>query len=263
MSENDPASPDEQAGRPGARRLLSNGRSGWIVAAALTCAVIGLSVGLATSPAATAKDLSSGTSPSSKPSSSPSSSSGSCSGSSGDGSNARSGPAPGGAAGTVSSVSTASFTMTTTAGNQKVTVSEGAFTTYQKVNSSTSASALTKDEPVLVLGWTSGSAITATQVILDPTGLSATSSTAQFTCGGKTITKTVGQIPAGFSQGSGTLISGTAANKAVEAALAAYPGVIVDRVAKLSNGEYNVHCIGDSWPHHVFVTQDFKAVGAE
>ena len=77
------------------------------------------------------------------------------------------------------------------------------------------------------------------------------------------MTKQVGQIPAGFSQGSGTLISETAANKAVEAALAAYPGVIVDRVAKLSNGEYNVHCIGDSWPHHVFVNQDFKAVGAE
>jgi hypothetical protein len=264
MSDYDPASPDErQARRPRARRLVSNRRSGWIVAAALTCAVIGLSVGLATSPSATAKPLSSGSRPSTSPSGSPSSSSGSCSGSSGDGSNARSGPAPGGAAGTVSSVSTASFTMTTTAGNQQVTVSEGAFTTYQKVNSSTTASSITKDEPVLVLGWTSGSAITATQVILQPTGLSATSSAAQFTCGGATITKTVGQIPTGFSQGSGTLISGSAANQATEAALAAYPGVIVDRVAELSNGEYNVHCIGDSWPHHVFVNQDLKAVGAE
>ncbi|HWG60260.1 MAG TPA: hypothetical protein VG253_00985 [Streptosporangiaceae bacterium] len=153
--------------------------------------------------------------------------------------------------------------MTTTAGNQQVTVSEGALTTYQKVNSSTTASAITKGEPVLVLGWTSGSTITATQVIVQPTGPSATSSSAAFTCGGKTITKTVGQIPAGFSQGSGTLISGTAANKATEAALAAYPGVIVDRVAELSNGKYNVHCIGDSWPHHVFVNHDFKAIGAE
>jgi hypothetical protein len=24
-----------------------------------------------------------------------------------------------------------------------------------------------------------------------------------------------------------------------------------------------VHCVGDSWAHHVFVNQDFKAVGAE
>jgi hypothetical protein len=275
MSENDPTSPhEEQPRRPKGRRLLSNRRSGWIVAAALTCAVIGLSVGLATSPSATAQDLSSAkpsASGSAKPSASGSarpfasasaSSSGSCSGSSGDGSNARSGPAPGGAAGTVSSVSTASFTITTS-GKQTVTITEGAFTTYQKEKKSTSASAIKKDGSVLVLGWTSGSDITATQVILDPTGGTTSSSAAQFTCGGKTVTKQVGQIPAGFSQGSGTLISGSAANKAVEAALAAYPGVIVDRVAKLSNGEYNVHCIGDSWPHHVFVNQDFKAVGAE
>jgi hypothetical protein len=74
-----------------------------------------------------------------------------------------------------------------------------------------------------------------------------------------TVTKTAGQIPAGFPQGSGTLISGSATNRATEAALAAYPGVIVDRVAELSNGEYNVHCISDSWPLHVFVNQDFKA----
>jgi hypothetical protein len=39
---------------------------------------------------------------------------------------------PRGAAGAVSSVSTPNFTLTTTAGNQQVTVSEGAFTTYQK-----------------------------------------------------------------------------------------------------------------------------------
>jgi hypothetical protein len=32
---------------------------------------------------------------------------------------------------------------------------------------------------------------------------------------------------------------------------------------KLSNGEYNVHIIGVNWPHHVFVNQDFKVIGAE
>ena len=51
-------------------------------------------------------------------------------------------------------------------------------------------------------------------------------------------------------------------NKATEA-LAAYPGGIVDRVVKLSNGEYEVHNIGVNWPHHVFVNQDFKVVGAD
>ena len=31
---------------------------------------------------------------------------------------------------------------------------------------------------------------------------------------------------------------------------------------KLSNSEYEVHYIGVNWPHHVFVNQDFKVVGA-
>jgi hypothetical protein len=30
----------------------------------------------------------------------------------------------------------------------------------------------------------------------------------------------------------------------------------------LSNGEYEVHNIGVSWPHHIFVNQSFKVVGA-
>ena len=50
---------------------------------------------------------------------------------------------------------------------------------------------------------------------------------------------------------------------ATEAALAAYPGGIVDRVVKLSNGEYEVHNIGVNWPHHIFVNQNFKVVGAD
>ena len=33
-------------------------------------------------------------------------------------------------------------------------------------------------------------------------------------------------------------------------------------VVKLSNGEYEVHYIGVNWPHHIFVNQDFKVVGA-
>jgi hypothetical protein len=32
---------------------------------------------------------------------------------------------------------------------------------------------------------------------------------------------------------------------------------------KLTDGEYNVHYIGVSWPHQVCVSQDFKVVGAE
>jgi hypothetical protein len=188
-------------------------------------------------------------------------------GSGGGGSNARSGPPSGGASGTVGSVSTSKFTMTTSAG-QQVTVDKASSTAYQKGTASISASAITTGKPVLVLGTTSGTTITATQVIVQPTGggESATSSAAKvipFQRGATTESKQVGQIPANWSQGSGTIVSGTAANKATEAALAAYPGGIVDRVVKLSNGDYNVHYIGVTWPHHVFVNQDFKVIGAE
>jgi hypothetical protein len=191
------------------------------------------------------------------------------SGPGGGGSNARSGPAAGGASGTVSNVSTSGFTLTTGAG-QKVTVDEASSTTYQNGTSSTSASAITNGESVLVLGTvntTNGTTITATQVIVQPTGsdgsaASAAAGVVPFQSGAPSTSKQIGQIPANYSQGSGTIVSGTAANKATEAALAAYPGGVVDRVVELSNGEYEVHNIGVNWPHHVFVNQDFKVVGA-
>ena len=196
-----------------------------------------------------------------------SSSSPAASSSGGGGSNARSGPAAGGSSGTVASVSTASFTITTSAG-QKVTVDEASSTTYQNGTSAVSASAITTGEPVLVLGTVNNTTITATQVTVQPAGSegSAASSAAgvvAFQQGAPSTSKTVGQIPASYSQGSGTIVSGTAANKATEAALAAYPGGIVDRVVLLSNGEYEVHYIGVNWPHHVFVNQDFQVIGAD
>jgi hypothetical protein len=186
-------------------------------------------------------------------------------GSGGGGSNARSGPAAGGASGTVASVSASGFTMSTSAG-QKVTIKEASATTYEKGTTSASASAVTTGEPVLVLGTTNGTTITATQVIVQPASTGSASSAAQvvpFKQGAPSTSKQVGQIPANYSQGSGTIVSGTAANKATEAALAAYPGGIVDRVVKLSNGEYEVHNIGVNWPHHIFVNQNFKVVGAD
>jgi hypothetical protein len=73
----------------------------------------------------------------------------------------------------------------------------------------------------------------------------------------------VGQVPASFTAGTGKIITGTAADKAKAAAVAAYPGGTVNRVVLLSDGQYNVHIIGVNWPHHVFVNQNFKVVGAE
>jgi hypothetical protein len=170
------------------------------------------------------------------------------------GSNARSGPAAGGTLGTIDSVSTSSFTLTTPAG-QKVTVTKASSTTSLK-----------KGENVLVLGTVNGTTIIAGKVIAQTANGSAKSSAAgvvPFQQGTPSTAKQVGQIPANYSPGSGTIESGTAANNATEAALAAYPGGVVDRVVKLSNGEYEVHNIGVNWPHHIFVNQTFKVVGAK
>jgi hypothetical protein len=171
----------------------------------------------------------------------------------GGGSNARSGPAAGGAIGTVESVSSSGFTMSTSAG-QTVTVDE------------TSAGSVKEGDTVLVLGTTEGTSITATQVVVQAAGGEPSSTAAEvvpFQQGSPSASKEVGQIPAGYSEGSGTIVGGTEANKATEAALAAYPGGVVDRVVKLSDGEYEVHNIGVNWPHHIFVSQEFKVVGAE
>ncbi len=260
-----PTPPPLPPGRPasssatearGVRRLLSNRRRRWgaAAAAALVCSVIGASVGLASSPSTTAGQVAPATVPAVG------------FGSGGSGSNARSGPAPGGSAGTIISVSTAGFTISTSAG-QKVAVNEASSTTYQQGTNAASASVVTTGEPALVLGTVNGTTITATQVIVQPTvGLgSATSSAVSvvpFQRGAPTTSKQVGQIPANYSQGSGTIVSGTAANTATEAALAAYPGGVVDRVVKLSTGQYEVHYIGVNWPHHIFVGQDFAVIGA-
>jgi hypothetical protein len=162
-------------------------------------------------------------------------------------------------------VAKSSFTVTTSAG-QEVTVDETPSTKYEKATNSASGSAVTKGEHVLVLGTVSSTTIKATQVIVRTTGGSEASTAATvipYQPGVAGASKQVGPIPASYREGSGTIVSGTTATKATEAALAAYPGGVVDRVVKLSNGEYEVHNIGVNWPHHIFVNSDFKVVGAE
>ena len=179
-------------------------------------------------------------------------------------SNARSGPAAGGAIGTLDSVSGSSFTVSTSAG-LKLTVSTASSTTYRAGTGAASASILQTGESVLVLGTVDGTAITASEVVVEPTGASATSArnVVPFQRGAPSRAKQVGQIPADYTQGSGTIVSGTTADQATRAALAVYPGGIIDRVVRLSNGEYEVHNIGVNWPHHVFVSQTFEVVGAD
>jgi hypothetical protein len=108
--------------------------------------------------------------------------------------------------------------------------------------------------------------------IADSGSSNGVSSSANAATAGKVIpfhrgepgsSKQVGQIPANWSAGTGTLVTGEAANKAKTAAAAAYSGGTVNRVVLLSNGGYNVHIIGVNWPHHVFVSKNFTVVGAE
>jgi hypothetical protein len=240
--------------------MFSSKRSKSIAAGVAAIAVAGGSYGIVS---ATSSSSPAAASSSSAPAGS---GSGGPLGAGGGGSNARSGPAAGGASGTVASVSASGFTLTTAAG-QKVTVTSASGTTYQNGTAPVSASAITTGEPVLVLGTTSGTTITATQVTVQPAGSGSAATAAAkvvpFQRGAPATAKQAGQIPANYTEGQGTIVSGTAASKATEAALAAYPGGIVDRVVKLSNGEYEVHNIGVNWPHHVFVSQDFNVVGAD
>jgi hypothetical protein len=71
-----------------------------------------------------------------------------------------------------------------------------------------------------------------------------------------------GQVPKNWTRGSGTVVTGAAADKARAAAIAAgYKGT-VNRVLKLSDGSYAVHFTANpSGPHHVFVSKAFKVTG--
>jgi hypothetical protein len=91
---------------------------------------------------------------------------------------------------------------------------------------------------------------------------SATSGTATATPAARSAeVPTAGQVPQGWRPGTGTIITGAAADKAKAKAVAKYPGGTVNRVLQLSDGSYAVHRIGTSAPHHIFVSKDFKVTG--
>ena len=243
-----------QPGRAMRRRPSSKRISGVVVALCVPALGVGLaacggtsSSAAATTPSATATQASASTG----------------STASGGGSNARSTNAAGGSVGMVTGVSTSSFTVSTPTG-EKVTVKKTSSTVYDKGTKKSAASAVTKGKTVLVLGKVNSTTITASQVIVGPAiNLSkASANVIAFKQPNQSESKSVGQIPASYKQGTGTIVSGTTATKATEAALTSYAGGVVDRVVRLSNGEYEVHNIGVNWPHHIFVTSSFKVVGA-
>ena len=64
--------------------------------------------------------------------------------------------------------------------------------------------------------------------------------------------------PDHLKEGSGPIVSGTAATQATNAALSSYTRGILDRVVRLSNGESEVHEFGVNWPHHIFCHQQLR-----
>jgi hypothetical protein len=92
-------------------------------------------------------------------------------------------------------------------------------------------------------------------------GLSGAASAAPFMASAPNQ-RSIGQVPPNWAPGAGTIITGAAARRAEAIALASYPGGIVNRVLRLSDGSYAVHMIMIDWPHHVFVSRDFLVTGA-
>jgi hypothetical protein len=182
---------------------------------------------------------------------------------SGSGSNARSTNAGGGSVGKVSGVSSSSFTLATPTGAH-VTIKETSSTVYDTRSRKSAASAVTQGKTVLVIGKVDSTTITASHVTVQP-AINLTKASANvisFKDGTQGNFKSVGQIPSDYKQGSGAIASGTNASNATEAALKHYAGGVVDRVVRLSNGDYEIHNIGVNWPHHVFVNHTFQVIGA-
>jgi hypothetical protein len=251
-----PATTAVQERRSSARRLLSKRKGAWIVAAGLTCAVAGIA-GAGTSFAAGLSSSASSFSSAATTSPTPAPTGG----------GARSGPAEGGATGIVDTMSTSGFTMSTATGVE-VTVDEVSSTIYEKGAHSASARAVKKGASVLVLGLVDKSTITSTKVVVQPGGDGGAAAAQEagvipFQQGVPSPTKSVGQIPSNYTEGQGTIVDGPTADKATTAAQAAVPGGVVDRVVQLSDGEYEVHNISINWPHHVFVSKNFKVLGYE
>jgi len=144
------------------KRLLANRTTGWVAAAVLACAVVGLSVALATTSSSPTVAFRNGVTAPGRFGGVPTPGR---SYSGGGPFAGRFGPGAGAVSGTVDSVSASKFTMTTSTG-KKLTVDEQSSTTYRKGTSSASKSAVTAGTHVIVLGSTSGSTINATQVVI-------------------------------------------------------------------------------------------------
>ena len=155
-------------------------------------------------------------------------------------------------------------------------VTTSASTTYRDGKRSITAGDIAPGKTVMVLGIVgfgpqgmSSTVITADHVIVQPASAvaaapAATPPAAPQQPGQRAPEKRVGEIPADYVEGGGTVVNGPDANKAAEAAMASefYGGGLINRVVKQSHGIFECHNITVSWPHHIFVNSDFKVIGA-
>ena len=255
------ASAYRDSGRAGRRwRLLSRRRLGATVG--LIVPVLGLGVGVAACGGSSSSQAATTTATAAA---STSGSGGFASGGgSGGGSNARSTNAAGGSLGTVSGVSSSSFTLSTPTG-EKVTVKESSSTVYDEGTSSAAVSAVTQGKTVLVFGKVDSTTVTASagdRWTGDQPASRRRRTWPRSTRVPRTSQRASARSPPTTRRVRARVVSGTKANEATEAALKSYAGGVVDRVVQLGNGDYEVHMIGINWPHHVFVDQDFKVIGA-
>ncbi|MEV6170861.1 hypothetical protein AB0L99_21840 [Streptomyces sp. NPDC051954] len=250
MSDHDPAAPETttlRAPRSFVRRMMLR-KGGWIVIAGLTCAALGTTLGVTSA----AADPSSSAAAEATSSPAP--------GPTGGGPVAD--PSDGGATGIVDATSRAGFTMTTATGVQvTVTVTSATKTVGAP------AKAVKEGASVLVLGTVDSATVDATRVVVQRGGdggaaAAEAAGVIPFQQGTPSPDKSVGRIP-DYTEGEGTIINGTTACKAIQAAQTVVPGGINDRVVQLENGEYEVHNISVNWPHHTFVGKDFKVLGYE
>ncbi|MEU0950696.1 hypothetical protein ABZ379_50065 [Streptomyces canus] len=257
MNDNGPTNPSDAVAdqataakhaRGGLLRTSAKKKGLWVAATGVSCALAGFAWAGTSSAATVTADAS--------PSVAPSPSDG----------GARSDPADGGATGIVDTTSASGFTFSTATG-VKVTVKETSATKYTAKTHRTVKKAVHSGESVLVLGLVDSASITATQVIVQPGGdggaaAAKAAGVIAFQKGTPSPTKSVGTIP-DYTEGEGTIVSGATAYKVTKTAQAVVPGGIADRVVKLNDGSYEVHNISVNWPHHVFVSKDFKVLGYE
>ncbi len=180
-------------------------------------------------------------------------------------------PSEGGTVGKVESLSPGSIEITMSSG-QKATVLRSSHTTYGRGAGKALGSSIKEGETVLVIGIVQDiqgerkTSIDASLVVAQPVGIdyapAASGAAAPPQRGAPPAEKRVGQIPSNYVEGEGTIVGPAEADKAIPLALAAFPNGIINRVVKLSDGTYECHHVGVTWPHHVFISKDLKYLGA-